>query len=427
MFDNIILKEIGEFLKNTNSILFTFAQDMMVPEFSDTIPTAAVMFSPEEDGKHCIKFLINKQFWDDLNYNEKVFIFIHETLHVLFSHGYRGNQFLKQLEKDLVSSKLLNISMDICINEIIKDQYLPDIPIEAMPNIKEGCFIDTVFEDNVDEIEKGKNFQYYYKKFIEIYGKEQIEQLNLMMDSHIFMDADEETLEKIEEIIKDVIYNNGSEEEIEDIENETIKSKSYNVNESFNGDGQQTKTIEKQPDSLEKHLDLMISSSFEKEQPREKRIWYGVNRRLHSGIMDKNLNLPVKKKINKQRKHKILVYSDVSGSCESVSNRFLSLVNDLSDKKYEKDLYVFADRVAKCEIVDGQVRMGRAGFGTNINSVLMNYEEIKDNNYDAVLVLTDGFYSNIQGRNEDKYSNWHFFIIDNGFENHPKKSKCYKI
>lgn len=427
MFDNIILKDIGEFLRNTNSILFTFAQDMMVPEFSDTIPTAAVCFSPIDDQKHCIKFLINKEFWDNLNYNEKVFIFIHETLHVLFSHGYRGNQFRKSIDKNLFSPQLLNISMDICINEIIKEQYLSDIPIEAMPNIKEGCFIDTVFGEKADQVEKGKNFQYYYNKFIEMFGEDTIEQMNLMMDSHIFLEADEGTLEEIEEIIKDVIYNNGTEEEIEDLENDNIKSKSYSVNDSFNSEGYKTETVEKQPDSLEKHLDLMISSSFEKERPREKRLWYGVNRRLHSGVMDKKLNLPVKKKINNQRKHKILVYSDVSGSCEKVSKRFLSLVNDLSDKKYEKDLYVFADRVSKCEIINGEVKMGNAGFGTNIHRVLDSYEKLKDNNYDAVLVLTDGCYASLCDYTDEKYSNWHFFIVDNGSRNHPQKSKCYKI
>lgn len=427
MLDNIIIEEIGNFLRNTNSILFTFAQDMMVPEFSDTIPTAAVYFSPNEDGKHCIKFLINKEFWDNLNYNEKVFIFIHETLHVLFSHGYRGNQFRKSIDKKLFSPKLLNISMDICINEIIKDQYLPDIPIEAMPNIKEGCFIDTVFGENADKIEKGKNFQYYYEKFIEIFGEDTIEQMNLMMDSHIFLDADEGTLENIEEIIKDVIYNNGTEEEIEELENDSIKSKSYSVNESFNQNDQKTEIVEKQPDSLEDYLNLMISTSFEKEKPREKRLWYGVNRRLHSGVIDKNLNIPVKKKINNQRKHKILVYSDVSGSCHEVSKRFLSLVNDLSDKKYEKDLYVFADRVKKCEIKDGKVIMGNAGFGTNINRVLDNYDNIEHNNYDAVLVLTDGIYAPLYRYNDEKYKNWHFFIIENGNKNHPQKSKCYKI
>lgn len=425
--DDIILKDISGFLRNTNSIFFTFAQDMMVPEFSDTIKTAAVMFSPTEDGKHCIKFLINKKFWNDLNYNEKIFIFIHETLHVLFSHGYRGNQFRKSIDKDLFSPELLNISMDICINEIIKEQYLPDIPIEAMPNIKEGCFIHTVFKDNVDEIEKGKTFQYYYNKFIEIYGKEAVEQMNLMMDSHIFLDADDKILEEIEEIIKDVIYSNGEEEQLEDLDNDTIKPKSYTINESFNSEGYRSEVVEKQPDSLEEHLNLIVASSFEKERPKEKRLWYGVNRRLHSEVMDKSLNLPVKKIINKQRKHKILVYSDVSGSCAIVSKRFLSLVNDLSDKKYEKDLYVFADKVAKCEIINGTVKMGRAGYGTNIRSVLNNYEHIKDNNYDAVLVLTDGIYEHITDLTDKKYSNWHFFIVDDGLENHPKHSKCYKI
>lgn len=427
MFDvpNIILDEIGSFLRKTNSVFFTFAQDMMVPEFSDTIPTACVMFTPD-DGEKCIRFLVNQDFWNKLNYNEKIFIFIHETLHVLFSHGKRGNDFLKTLPKKSQSHKLLNICMDICINEIIMDQYLSDIPLETMPEIQNGCFIHTVFEDNIASIDKGKSFEYYYQKFLDLYGQDAVDELNLLTDVHTFMDYDAETLEKIEQLMEDAFFGNGDSDELK--EDKIINtSGGYSIGSFSDNNKTVSQDIEKQPDSLEKHLKLMISSSFEKNRPKVKNQWYGVNRRTHKVLNNTGMFLPVKKEINKGRKYKILVYSDISGSCKSVSKRFLSLVAGLDKNKYDTDLYVFADSVKECKINDNKVSMPFAGWGTQISAVLYHYRYQKSTNYDAVLVLTDGWYSNLTHINDDEYKNWHFFIIQNGIENKPIKSKSYKI
>lgn len=424
MSDNNILLEISGFLRNANSIFFTFAQDMMEPKFSDKIPTACVTFLPNE-GK-CIGFFVNEDFWNRLNYNEKVFIFIHETLHVLFSHGKRGHDFLKTLPKKHRSDKLLNICMDICINEIIMDQYLDDIPLKTMPVINDGCFIHTVFENDVDDIERGKSFEYYYNKFVELYGDKAVEFINLTTDVHTFMDCDLETLEKIEKQIEDAIY---GDPDADDLKEDKIQKSTggYSIG-SFteNGNNKQS-ALTKQPDSLETHLKLMISTSFEKGRPKYKNQWYGVNRRTHKTLDKTGMFLPIRKQVKKGRKHKILVYSDVSGSCESVSKRFLSLVGDLNEDVYEVESYVFADRVGKCTIKNNKVNIPYVGFGTDIRNVLSHYNSIIKNNYDAVLVLTDGYYSYITNVNDNIYDKWHFFIIDNGPRNHPKNSKCYKI
>lgn len=422
--NNEILNELSGFLLKTNSILFTFAQDMMLPVYSESISTACVVFKPNEE--KCIHFLVNKTFWEELNYNEKIFIFIHETLHVLFSHGKRGKDFMDNITKKFQSQKLLNVCMDICINEIIVSQYLNDIPLETMPIISNGCFIHTVFGDYKDLIERGKSFEYYYQKYIELYGEEEIERLNLYATEHTFMDIDLDTLEEIQKQIDNVLFDKDQHHNLNEDSIEEKSTGGFSIG-SFSGDDtMSTPTLKKQPDSLETHLDLMISTSFERGRPKFKNQWYGVNRRTDKMLENTGMFLPIRKEKHNQRKHKIIVYSDVSGSCAEVSKRFLSLVVNLDQRKYETDLYVFADRVAKCQVVNDKVNMPRAGYGTNINNVLNHYNNIKTN-YDAVLVLTDGYYCNISYKTEDIYNKWHFFITKGGIKNIPVNSKYYKI
>ena len=258
-----------------------------------------------------------------------------------------------------------------------------------------------------------------------MYGEETVELINLTMDIHTFMECDEATLEKIEKNINDVVFGNGEYDELKEDKIEK-SSGGYSVGSFTENNNGIINKVEKQPDSLEKHLKLMISTSFEKGRPKFKNQWYGVNRRTNKALNNTGMFLPIRKELKKGRKHKILVYSDVSGSCEKVSKRFLSLVVDLDKDKYDAELYVFADRVGKCSIVNNNVRLPYVGFGTNIRGVLNHYDSIKTE-YDAVLVLTDGYYGDISRLKDEIYKKWHFFIIDNGYKNHPANSKSYKI
>lgn len=427
-----IIQELTPFLNRVNSIFFTFTQDMMKPEFSDQIATAAVMFARDSDENPCVKFIFNPGFWDKLNYNEKIFVFIHEVLHVLFSHGKRGNEFFNSIDKKIQSYPLLNVAMDICINEIILEQYLSDIPRSTMPTIMEMiCLIDSVFKEHSDKIEKGKNFQYYYQKYIEFFGEDSIQELEtLSMDTHGFNDVDPELLEEIETMIDETI-NEGNETDEGDLDNDMIAKSSggYSINKGAASNHSVTKTIIKPKTSLEEYFDLAVATSFQTEPPKTKTQWYGVNRRSSGILKNTKMNLPIRHTINKNKKHRVLAYCDVSGSCERVSRKFISMINQLRESKYEKDIFVFADRVAECRISpSGQISYGYSGWGTNINSVLNDFQKDKlEKKYDAVFVLTDGYYSNIRYHSDDYFSNWHFFIIDNGLENCPVKSKSYKI
>jgi hypothetical protein len=71
LLGNPIFNDVQFFIRKFDSILFTFLNELVEPVFSLKIKTAAVAFS-RKDAAVCVQFLFNKEFWDGLNYNEKL-------------------------------------------------------------------------------------------------------------------------------------------------------------------------------------------------------------------------------------------------------------------------------------------------------------------------------------------------------------------
>lgn len=171
-----------------------------------------------------------------------------------------------------------------------------------------------------------------------------------------------------------------------------------------------------------------------KEMQRDQ--WHGFNRR-YGALMSEatgGLMMPVPhdKEFDTPSRHKICVYLDVSGSCKSYSEKMMKLVATLPEKKYEFDLFVFASYLSPVSIVrhdqgDNTFDYRDVGFGTSIGQVLKNHDEIKGNNYDAVFVLTDGYYSDIEGLIGEEYRSWSFFYIPDYKINHPPNARHYLI
>ena len=120
------------------------------PQLVDNIDTAAVSF--DKFGKY-INFLFNKDFWNRIDINGKLFVICHEMLHVLLNHGIRS--------KSVSSSNrvALNISLDVVVNHSLinsfgfqRDMVCKSIN-KALNSSEEDakedclCWIDTVFPD----------------------------------------------------------------------------------------------------------------------------------------------------------------------------------------------------------------------------------------------------------------------------------------
>lgn len=423
MENNHILNELRGFLETTKSMQFLYLRDMVEPVFDNSIDTACIIF--DNDSGECIQFLFNEKYWNSLNYNEKAFLFMHECLHVLFFHGKRGIEYINSLSKEKRSLDLLNVAMDVAINELILDQYMNGIPRKSLPTISNLCFIDNVFGERAGEVEKGKVFTYYYEKYLEFFElSDSSVSSNMLLDSHTFL----EYFEEIDDELKSNIGIDPSQTE----ESNNLKKETEGYEISSVSSGEVEKDIEKQPETLEDFLKLVISTSFKNSLPKKKSIWHEENRRSSFAFRGTGMHIPKKKKIYKKESHKILAYCDVSPSCRKISNNFFGLISELDVNKFDVDLYVFAGKVAKGIKTDRGYRYTNAGLGTNIDSVLSHYKKYVSENStpDAVFVLTDGVYTSIRKKNDDKYSRWIFFIgSDNegARNNYPQKAKGFRI
>jgi len=445
LLNNSIFNDVKFFVRKFDSLLYTFLNELVEPMFSKKIPTAAVAFS-RKDAAVCIQFLFNKEFWDSLNYNEKNFVFTHEVSHVIFRHGIRGQQYLNSLPKKKRNFKLLNICQDICINHIIVDQYMKDVPFSAMPLLKGLCFVETVFEkEHHHLIKKGESFQYYYEKYIELYGLDKMPENVRLLDIHgigedgVSIDEAELTDEELEdleelfeEIEKSMEESNSSMDKLE----EELAGKSFSINGEYFSENKKAKEIQRGK-SLDDLFKVVIKKAFAiKYDITKKSNWFGFNRRTSGALarISPDLTLPVTAEKRKEipKRHKVLVYLDVSGSCKSYSERFMTLVASLPEEKYETDINVFADRVTQVSVSKTQAKKvfnySHAGFGTNINNVIMHARKKMDKNkFDAVFVLTDGHYSDINYDKTHDYSNWYFFMTPSHRLNVPNKASVFKI
>lgn len=467
LFTNEITKEIQIYLRQYNQLLYSFVEDMVEPMFSTSISTACVQFSKNEDKKLCIKFLFNKEFWDGLNYNEKTFLFTHEVLHVIFQHGYNGRKFVESLPKEKQSHELLNIAQDICINHIILNSYHRNIPKIAMPFLNDACFIETVFkQEHISEIKKGQSFEYYYLKYIELYGLEEnpnVQTLDQHNNSGCGGDTDlENKLEGIEAEEKDNSENNSenvSEEDLNEDLNEDLKDalsdhelddldetsnhkaleggNDYSLNDISDSNSRAKKEVKKEK-TLDDLFKVVIKSAISKKYSvKKKRNWYGFNRRTSLALkaMSPDLTLPIVQDHREviPERHKICIYLDFSGSCEYFSQRFMELVGYLPEDKYDVEMYAFASSLSKVRVTIKNNKKyfshSYIGYGTDISRVIHHHKKLTDegNKYDAVFILTDGFYCNIQNNTIHDYSKWHFFMTPHYSKNLPKDSKFYVI
>lgn len=449
--DHEILNEISGYLHRTSSMMFTLAQAYIVPRWNDSISTACVGWG--DDSKEWIVFDFNRKFWESLTHSEKCFLFTHEVLHILLFHGISGKEFFDKLPEDQKSYEILNKVQDICINEMILEQYITDVPLAAMPQISNGCFIHTVFPDNIDEIKRDKSFEYYYLKYLELHGNSSNDN-GIVFDIQLDLSGlSNEEISKIADKVGNIlgiegsVSQSGEDEEKEgagkDIEAlaktiaQVLKEELTQLNHGYAlGQTVSNSVVDAATDyskyNLEDYLNLISKTSMQKSpKPQIKNTWYGLNRR--NSNIGKDIHIPVKNTISKSKKHRVIFYCDVSGSCSSITEKFLSMIDKIDESKYEKIIHVFASRVQKCTKSAIGFEYSYAGGGTDIREVLKHYDSnfFKEHSkVDCVIVLTDGEYVDISNESNNLFSKWHFFFV-NAREKHthnlPEKSKRYVI
>lgn len=417
-------------------VLLSGIVDVLFTE-NPAVPTAGIS---EESKKFSL--YINEGFWEKLNEEDRIFLTIHEILHVIFNHPARSLELNEERGYDFM---LMNVAQDICINHIIIDHF---VDASKLTITDDACFIETVFApEHHYMVKRHQSFEYYYRTYRNLYGDSQPE--NETIDIHNVSIApsggeeDEpgqgELASKAEELLDEVINDVLGEHEEANAANESFCNSNadvdnYGIDEGTQGGEASINSAE----SLDEIFSFVIDDAFyEKKHVVRERNWYGFDRRINP-ILDENtdLLLPVtSRKVKKEKKiHKICAYVDVSGSCERYSKRLVNLIHNLDPQRFAVTVYPWASNVGELRIVGEKFYWSGAGLGTRIDQVLRHYRNVtSEEKYDAFFVLTDGIYMNfrhaqqIAQLEDDAFMNWYFFLVPGGMENIPKNAHYFKF
>lgn len=412
-----IIAEIAPFLADNKSISYVYNRDMKAPQYTDSIPTACVGF--DKEGNNTL-FLMNKEFMDKLSYLEKCFVFAHEGLHVLFNHGKAGADFIASLpaNQGKRSHKLLNYAMDLCINQILIDQYFTDSHY-AMPVLKTLVTFDNFEEKEGLVLQRGENFQYYYwKLYNHIKDKSPSDDgtdFGFDNEYETFSDViDNEETSDAEKKHKEDIHKKGGSQTEKDF-SKNSKSKSSGSDKPT---GKEVVTQYKNmsiKDAIDRYvMHRNMSSEDKSKRPDVKYTWYGTNRRTVAVKMEKT-TVAVRNTKYQNKKHKVLVYCDVSGSVAAYTEKFINLVNMIDTEKCDIVFKVWADSVSSVYYnKDNTAKWSNCGGGTNIKEVIADYNQnYIESKIDCVVVLTDGEYDAINDKKAlvKNATKWVFFMV----------------
>jgi predicted metal-dependent peptidase len=413
------------------------------PELSSSLPTAAVAFKKDKDGKYTddFEFLFNAEFADTLNTINYSFILAHETMHILLNHLKLQQRFIDFKRTDALqkriakrerlskseykflfeqqrNAKLFNIAADCVINDYLIDAGLaPEGEIAEMlcrgeywinenaANLTVTEVFDLLKKQGVDENkDKGESDDY-----IVIAGDGSAGDYQ-MLDSHDWLldpnaaekmadaiDKFNEEMEKQGKTPADISDKNleedGKATEYQKQQQQAMRAGSTDANmEAFvQQHGVELAWVQLlndlDPDMFkEPGIAPPMISSFHRR------------RRKLNGRAFRDVYLPVYRKEERREKESkeipsIVLALDVSGSIgPRDANRFVSLAMTIPRNRIKVFACVFQTTYQEIDIDNPKFRQGG---GTSFNAVanFINERvrpELKGNHPKAVVVITDG-------------------------------------
>lgn len=438
-------KEICMMLQD-HHILFYKIWEMGKPCFSKEIPTAAIKF--DKTGNF-IYFIFNPDFWATLDSYNKLFVICHESIHILFNHGFRF--------KDSKDYQSANIAMDVAVNHTLINQFGFDR--SQIANWKDFCWTDTVFpkikvrgflvSDNetaefyLNLLEKKKNSQQPKNgsdsdsQQKESNGKS----VPKTVDQHSFGNGDGQNNQQNPDDfskILDKLNQSLSNDEKESIKGIYKKHTPNSIPLSIAGNkfGNRSHNISKINLKVKKKWESIIKTwTIKKMMDTNSEVEQWARKHRRFNMLGNSLFLPSDMDIDNFSldKGRIVVYFylDTSGSCWNLKDRFFAVAESLPKNKFDVRLFCFDTKVVPTTLESKRIYGGGgtcfAIIEQNIqNRIKKDKQENKKTKYpDSVWIITDGYGSPVIPEIPDK---WHWFIDKGGVNTYiPKNSKTYKL
>lgn len=361
-------RSISQSLEQYHKVFDTF-WSLSEIYFGKKTKTACVAFPP--GGRS--HMIIGEAFWEGLNEDERLFVIIHECMHVLLDHGVRNARHLKG-----ATPRLVNVAQDITINEMIVSLF--GFPRGLLRDWKNYCWIETCFE-HPEEIEPNQVFMYYLRKLIELGVPEHVK----LLDEHDDSDeggyaddndpdafagqlAQELSWDELRALIEQLGPEGGRGIALSPFAVELERRIPAKVN--FNGIVRGLKRTE-----------------LRKRAQREQDSFARANRRLNSSTMMLPGRVEARPKPDKLL---AAVFFDVSGSCMRYIEHFdrIRLAFEAEEKLFEVQTFAFDTNVKP--VLPGQKLS--IGGGTHFHIIEQKCKELaSERRYpDCVVIITDG-------------------------------------
>jgi predicted metal-dependent peptidase len=361
-------RELSQSLEQYHRVFDTF-WSLSEIYFGKKTKTACVAFPP--GGRS--HMILGEAFWAALEEDERIFVIIHECLHVLLDHGVRNARHIPG-----ATPRIVNIAQDITINEMIVNLF--SFPRGLLRDWSKYCWIETCFR-NPEQIEPNQVFLYYLRKLIEQGVPEGVQTLDEHDDSDEGGYADDNDPDALAgqlaqdlswDELQAMIKNMGPEG------GRGISLSPFNIE------------LERRIPPKVNFKDIVAGlkrSELRKRAQKEQESFARTNRRLSSSTM----MLPGRVE-SKPDPDKLLaaVFFDVSGSCMKYIEHFSRIRQAFEEEEDLFETRTFAFDTSVNEVKTGE-KLGIGG-GTYFHIIEQKCTELaKERRYpDCVVVITDG-------------------------------------
>jgi predicted metal-dependent peptidase len=416
--------------------------DMARIEFSEKIPTMGVVFDRETFEP---ALLINEEFWNSFSDEGKMFLIMHECFHILFNHHQR---FVKYYNTPY--QEYMNIATDIVINEMLCDSF--DFDKKKLDlRISEGAFIDNVFGEHADKIERNRDSDYYLKKLIEYFGEPPEQEGNdkgdgeegegegqggigvERFDEHE-IESEEDAKNLVEAVEQSGTVDMMDKEFKEKVENSDEFKEIENLSDAAGtGHGGWIKVnvgnvkVKRKWEAVIRNFTQKLYKTDFKLEDRWDR-----TKPLYHEIMKANPDVKIPSasfiigEVEEEEKSLVYMFLDCSGSCINLKDRFFKAARTVDLRKIDLRLFSFDDRVTELDIRKAEVN---GGWGTRFDIIENEIQRImtteKKKYPDQVFIITDGYGSSVQPQKPER---WIWFLTENGDDCYiDKKSKTFHL
>jgi hypothetical protein len=396
-------------LEDFHSVFSKF-WSMGKPTVTRDIPTCAVAF--DKAGQQ-IMWSVNPDFWETLSDDGKLFAIAHECMHVVFSHGVRSTEMLKNIDPQII-----NVAMDIAVNSHLESHYGFERAAVEPPGVR-YIWLDEVLPGE----QAGRAFEYYVEALLKDNPQCQSKSGDgdpTTVDDHgglgDFTGGD------LADMLKRTL-DSGTTEDLADMAqddaSDDMKKKAAAVSKGIkpgNNPGNtvleitSAKYLRRKPkwETVVKKWSMRALEEYA-EVPS----WTQPSRRLDPNMMgDCILPSPGEQEGDGKNRIRVSFFLDTSGSCISYATRFFRAAGTLDPRKFDIKLYCFDTRVYDTDLKSAKVYGGGGTAFSIIERRIQKEMADKSTCYpDAVWVLSDGYGDTVR---PEKPKRWHWFLTEGG-------------